>query len=749
MGSSLRITAQTLYVVRYKILATAVITSLISIIPGLLSSQSYSASAAIEIDPSFSIDKEYQRQAVYQTQGSNSIPVLDTANRMYLLSKHPTTIAATLSDAAVRSSLAKYFDVREEALIDLTLPHMPSGKTTNYNFTKKEVQLLSEFKHLFSINKVDAKNSLLLTATSNNAELSALLANKHARSLIEVTQQQWKAQQDAYVEFLEHKIKQSKNSLAHAGEKLLSEVDTKNGQKERARIEKRLNLINERLAAVLAVRVELQAASSQPAGSDVLYLNDKTLLQLFKDQAEIEQEYERMKSALGVKHPRLQQKVAELDSLKAAITARKNALQRALPNKLKALEKEETALREEIRKERIYLSNLSEPSFIYKVHGNEFETLKSTEEFWRKKHAQALINIKRTKPLANLSHPALVPQASNSRIDTSQCLSVFLYTSLFSSLVYVLIGLRKRRFDNKEQADVYLQVPTLGVIPEILTTTEEVSLLALPEKTFGGDLDQQSTKDPNVKSRGASESESYSQRNGNLPQIAKPRLLSRRVHLPSQNNLPPPAILSPKEAFRALRTELMLSQPSESSVLMVTSPTSGEGKTTICSNLAVTLSRAGYNTLLIHANLRKTGVGESILAQCPHAGLSEHLLGEAKAKDIISQTVLKNLFVVSTGNALLDSVDLLFSRKMQAFITQTRSLFDYVLIDAPSVLPWSDAKILARLSDVVSLVIDCHTTDKRLAREALKQLHESHAAVSGLILNRYSAETDFERYYGT
>ena len=208
------------------------------------------------------------------------------------------------------------------------------------------------------------------------------------------------------------------------------------------------------------------------------------------------------------------------------------------------------------------------------------------------------------------------------------------------------------------------------------------------------------------------------------------------------------------EAFRALRTSLLLSQADHPpQVILVTSALPREGKTTAAVNLAVTLAQLGDSTLLMDSDLRKPGIRRALnLTIGKDAGLSSYLAGVSSLDEVlIPHPTITNLSAMTTGPVPPSPADLLSSHRMREAITELRRRFKFVVIDSPPVMAATDAVILSALTDGVLLVVRSCETPK----EAFTRTRDLLAAVKcrllGVILNAVdSSAPDYYysyRYY--
>ncbi|WP_339253874.1 CpsD/CapB family tyrosine-protein kinase [Paenibacillus sp. FSL P2-0136] len=192
------------------------------------------------------------------------------------------------------------------------------------------------------------------------------------------------------------------------------------------------------------------------------------------------------------------------------------------------------------------------------------------------------------------------------------------------------------------------------------------------------------------------------------------------------------------ESFRSLRTyirQLGLLKGPGGQVLLFTSAESGEGKTTILSNLAVSFVQDGKKVAVVDCNLRKPGL-HSVFDVEGSQGLAAYLSGYEEAKDVLVYGSLANLAVIPAGLSTVSPPDLLGSEKMAGLLTELKASFDLILLDSPQAVDYSDARILAPLSDGV-VIVARHGRTKREALRKLKGLMEQTGVrILGIAMNQ-------------
>ncbi|WP_405107546.1 CpsD/CapB family tyrosine-protein kinase [Paenibacillus sp. FSL K6-1217] len=192
------------------------------------------------------------------------------------------------------------------------------------------------------------------------------------------------------------------------------------------------------------------------------------------------------------------------------------------------------------------------------------------------------------------------------------------------------------------------------------------------------------------------------------------------------------------ESFRSLRTyirQLGLLKGTGGQVLLFTSAESGEGKTTILSNLAVSFVQDGKKVAVVDCNLRKPGL-HSVFDVEGSQGLAAYLSGYEEAKDVLVYGSLANLAVIPAGVSTVSPPDLLGSERMAGLLTELKASFDLVLLDSPQAVDYSDARILAPLSDGL-IIVARHGRTKREALRKLKGLMEQTGVrILGIAMNQ-------------
>jgi len=204
------------------------------------------------------------------------------------------------------------------------------------------------------------------------------------------------------------------------------------------------------------------------------------------------------------------------------------------------------------------------------------------------------------------------------------------------------------------------------------------------------------------------------------------------------------------EAFRTIRTNILFSSTEEGGrSIVVTSTAPAEGKTLVATNLSVALAQAGQQVLLVDADMRKPRV-HSVLGLEQVPGLSNVLVGNAKASQAVRKGPIENLYVLPAGVTPPNPSELLGSTRFRDFLTTLVENFEFVIIDSPPVMAVTDASVIAHVASGVVYVVGCEQTSKHVASSALDQLEGAKAKFVGGILNRVNVQRNpfyYSHYY--
>ncbi|WJH23711.1 polysaccharide biosynthesis tyrosine autokinase [Pseudarthrobacter defluvii] len=194
------------------------------------------------------------------------------------------------------------------------------------------------------------------------------------------------------------------------------------------------------------------------------------------------------------------------------------------------------------------------------------------------------------------------------------------------------------------------------------------------------------------------------------------------------------------ESFRQLRTNLQFAHVSnQSKTVLMTSSLPGEGKSTTATNLAIALSQAGQTVALVDADLRRPMVAEYLGLE-RNVGLTTVLIGDANLEDVLQPWGENKLYVLASGQVPPNPSELLGSERMHQLVGRLEESFDAVIIDAPPLLPVTDAAVLAQQVGGVVLVVGSQKVRATDVQKSLAALEMVDADLLGVVLNRLPAK---------
>ena len=350
------------------------------------------------------------------------------------------------------------------------------------------------------------------------------------------------------------------------------------------------------------------------------------------------------------------------------------------------------------------------------------------------KHQEALIKESEKIEEVSIVRPATEPDTPVG----AEALNTVLVGALLGLSLGLVLAFVQETLDTSigtiEDVEAYLEVPVLGVVPHI-DAHETVQRLL--------------------------------ERRPALAQVDPEALLSHALLIVHFDPKSPVA-----EAYRTLRTNIQFARMERAGkVLVVTSPTLQEGKTTTIVNLALTLAQSGQRTLLIGGNMRRPsihrffgierepGLSDILVGSTPWRDcvrtVADILMGRFEMEDIMAAPGLDNLHIIEAGPVPANPSELLSTPAMAAFLRAVRDEYDIVLIDTPPVLPVTDSAIVAAQADGVILVYQAGKVGRLVLKRAKVHIENVGGKVWGVVLNDVKTEIAgyaythyYTHYYG-
>lgn len=209
----------------------------------------------------------------------------------------------------------------------------------------------------------------------------------------------------------------------------------------------------------------------------------------------------------------------------------------------------------------------------------------------------------------------------------------------------------------------------------------------------------------------------------------KAKLIDRQ--LVTHNYTPTPI----GEAYRALRTNLMFSKNvGKIRTLVFTSTSPGEGKSFTASNFSIIIAQQRTNTLLVDADLRR-GVLHNTFNCQKVPGFSNYLTNTVTLAEVVQETHIPNLSLISCGDLIPNPSELLGSLQMRRFLDEVRRKFDLVVFDSPPLNAATDAIVIGAQSDALAIVVRAGFTNRKQAKMKMEIFDSVPVNLIGVILN--------------
>jgi polysaccharide biosynthesis transport protein len=435
---------------------------------------------------------------------------------------------------------------------------------------------------------------------------------------------------------------------------------------------------------------------------------DALLQDLQKKRAELAVQYTEALNQYGPNFPKVLRVQAQMKEVDDQIARESKGIILQLESDYREAKQREELIRQALELQKAETNNMAEKMVQYNILKRESEADKTLYEGLLTKLKEAGISEGLKSSNLRVVDPAMIPSYP-SRPAKARNIALAFLVGLVGGIGLALL---REYLDNTvktpDDVEALSRLPSLAVVP-----------------AFGDEAGRK----PRMGLFGGPASNGYEKR---IELVAQ--------HLPKSQM---------SEAFRALRTALLLSQPDHPpQVILVTSALPREGKTTAAANLAVTLAQLGDKTVLVDADLRKPGVGRLLnLGTGKYAGLSSYLAG-VSTLDLVTvpHPAIPNLAAIPTGPLPPNPADLLSSHKLADAIAELRTKYKFVVIDSPPIMAATDAVILSVQADGVLLVVRSGETPKEAFTRTRDLLISVKSRLLGVVLNAVDASAP-DYYY--
>ena len=204
-----------------------------------------------------------------------------------------------------------------------------------------------------------------------------------------------------------------------------------------------------------------------------------------------------------------------------------------------------------------------------------------------------------------------------------------------------------------------------------------------------------------------------------------------------------------EEAMNRLRVNVKFCGKNTKRIL-ITSSVLNEGKRRVSVQLWKMLSEAGFKTVLVDCDLRKSTLkNRHNFADENINSIGHYLSGQCEYGDVVYETNVENGYIVPCTTSLENPISLIEDERFKELLDKLSDDYRYVLIDTPPLCAVADSSLVASLCDGAILVVRAGSTSKKLVKESICQLNYVGCNLLGTILNRVETKTHtYNKYYG-
>lgn len=580
-------------------------------------------------------------------------------------------------------------------------------------------ELIDRYQRYLGVRDVRGTDLVEVRFTTPSPELSAMLAGAHTQAYMEANAEARLANDVTAKEFLGRQLDEARARVERAEGALKhfsSDHPNVAVNQEQKLIGQQMNELTTEISEAEAERIRLQTEHETIVARDdriAHFLDKPGIEKLYLALLDLRAQRVALDAKLGPNHAQMVQLREHENEVRRQLRAEVEQQTAAVRARLDAAVAHEKGLRTK-------LGYLEESAILLRDLGSRYDLLKNdvegAQELYRSLVKQAMetaVNAQLAASNVRVIERAEVP-ARPSRPNVPLNLGFGMVLALGLALAATVVC---DAFDNtvKSGADVedHLRLPVLGTVPNFaLARRTSARRPGGPEQAPG------------------------------LP-AAQPAAVQPRTIVVLEE---PTSLVS--EAFRSLRTSVLFSTPgAPPKVVLLTSATSGEGKSVTSLNLAATLAESGSRVLLIDADLRRPTC-HRVLGVANARGLSSFLSGQATLAEAVVALERPRLDFLPAGPTPPNPAELVGSARMRDALAALREEYEFVIVDSPPVVPVTDGVVLSREADGVVLVVKGHDTPLELVRRARDQLGVANAHVIGAVINNVDLGWGDLYFYG-
>jgi polysaccharide biosynthesis transport protein len=580
----------------------------------------------------------------------------------------------------------------------------------------REQHVLQSFEDRLTVAPVQRSRLVRVTFDSQDPELAAKVVNALAESYIEGNlQMHWDAAQKAsawlseQLDGLKIKLEKSEDELQqYATTNGLLYLESDKGDNENI-VDERLRQLQDELTQAQADRYQKESlfrlAEAGDYGALPGVFDNKVTQDLMDRLGDLERQQAALAPDFKPDYPKMKQVQSQIDRTEQFLQQQRQEAERHVADEYFAAVHREDLVRQAFSEQEKEEGVVAQKSVQYNILKREVDTNQQLYEglLQRLKEAGVSAGLRASNIRVV---DAAVPPASPTRPRVVLNVAFGLLLGLVSGAGLAFV---QERIDNtlKSPDDVehFLRISVLGMIPF--------------ECVGGQRKDRRSRLAASTPKTVTSGLLAARRRDGRWARVD--------TRLTEQSEL--------REAFRALRTSVLLAsagRPPRS--LAFISAEAGEGKTTVCCNLAISLANLGKRVLVIDADIRRPGI-QGFFDVSGSAGLVNYLAGEGEWRSFVQMSSVKGLDCLICGPDPPNPSELLSSERMEALIKDAMNDYNFVLVDSPPLLNVTDGRIVATVVEGAVLVVKGGATSREHVQRAQGCVADLGARVIGVVLN--------------
>jgi polysaccharide biosynthesis transport protein len=673
-------------------------------------------------------------------QARTSLEVV-SLNQNFLNMKENSPTEADTEDILTQIKILQSTSLLKRVMDRLQTGELPAAEPTRIDAWRKALNLpapkqdpreaaLDRARSSLKVRNAQDTRIIEITVDSPNPQTAALFANTLTSEFIDQSiEARWKTSEHTG-EWLSRQLDDMRARLETSEDKLqryASQAGLMFTNSDKTNVsEERLSQVQQALSAAQTDRIvkqsRLEMAESSPPDALPDILNDPTLRDYDAKLTELNRQLAELRTIYNDDYSKVQRVSAQIQPIQAAREQARTDIKRRIRNEYEEAVRKEKLLEADYTSQRSVVTGEGEKSIQYNILKGEVESNRQLYDTMLQQLKQSSLASALRASNIRVVDPAEAPVRPY-RPDVPISVGIGLVSGLLLGSAFVIMRERAdRSIQEPGETPLFLHLPELGIIP-----TDDAS--AKLQLRFGANKTLESANGRNRSSA-----------TGAPSQRADLAVLNRK-----------PSVVA--ESFRATLVSILFSgeNGSRPRVMVITSSSPAEGKSTVVSNLGVAIAEVNQKTLLIDADLRKPRLHD-IFNLKNEKGLSDMLRSKDPVATLlegaIQETSVPDLYVLSSGPCTNAATSLLYSSRMPELIRMLRTEFETILIDTPPMLHIPDARVLGRMVDSVIMVVRAAKTTRAAAVAARQRFLEDGTEMLGTILNDWNPKSSPNGYYG-